>query len=349
MFFIILINTFILFISCGGGTKDDDLSTTPSNLVITANIVGANTSNPNGDGSGTIILNFSAENATSYKVNLGNGQIIETSFKTLTHTYVNSGTNTYTIYISAYNADKFISKSVAVTIYVVSKLLWSDEFNTNGAPNPTYWNYDIGTGSNGWGNNELQFYTNRAENVIVENGILKIIAKKEIYSGSNYTSARILTKDKFSFKYGSVEIRAKLPTGGGTWPALWMLGSNIGTVGWPACGEIDIMEHKGNDLNKIYSALHHPGHSGSNPDSGNITISNATTEFHIYKVDWKENSIKFYVDNQLIYSFSNNQNVPFNHNFFLIFNCAMGGNFGGSIDPNFTSATFEIDYVRVFQ
>lgn len=126
------------------------------------------------------------------------------------------------------------------------KLIWSDEFNLDGAPDATKWAYDIGTGDWGWGNNEAQYYTSRADNVKVQNGVLKIIAQRENYSGSNYTSARIKTQGKFTFKYGRVEMRAKLPSGGGTWPALWMLGNNITTAGWPACGEIDIMEHLGN-------------------------------------------------------------------------------------------------------
>lgn len=226
------------------------------------------------------------------------------------------------------------------------KLVWADEFNSKGLPDSTKWNYDIG--GHGWGNNESQYYTNRPENVIVQNGLLKINTIKESYSGSNYTSARILTKDKFSFKYGKVEIRAKLPAGGGTWPALWMLGSNINTVGWPACGEIDIMEHAGIRLNTITAALHHPGHSGGNPDVSSTTIANATKEFHIYSLEWKETEIKIYVDNQLFFTFANSANVPFNQNFFLIFNCAMGGSYGGAIDPNFISSTFEIDYVRVY-
>ena len=178
--------------------------------------------------------------------------------------------------------------------------------------------------------------------------LLKIITKKENYSGSAYTSARLLTKGKYSFKYGKVEFRAKMPTGGGTWPALWLLGDNIGSVGWPACGEVDVLEHLGNQLNKIYSTLHYPGHSGASGDSSNTIISNANTEFHLYTVDWRADTIKFYVDNQLFKTFTNSANIPFNQNFFIIINCAIGGDFGGAIDPNFSSSTFEVDYVRVF-
>lgn len=232
---------------------------------------------------------------------------------------------------------------------VEKKLFWAEEFDKDGAPNPAVWGYDIGNGDNGWGNSEKEFYTNRPENIIIKDGILKITAQKESYSGFNYTSSRIQSMNKFSFTYGRVDIRAKLPSGGGTWPALWMLGSNIQTVGWPACGEIDIMENKGNEPNKIYGTMHHPNHSGANGDSGNTTITNPSTEFHIYSVDWSASTIKMYVDNKLYYTFNNNSSLPFNKDFFLILNVAMGGNFGGAIDPNFVSSSMEVDYIRIYK
>lgn len=229
----------------------------------------------------------------------------------------------------------------------VPVLLWSDEFNTDGLPDSTKWGYDLGAG--GWGNDEAEFYTSRAENAVVVNGSLKITAKKEAYKGSSYTSARLLSKDKYAFKYGKVEIRAKLPVGGGTWPALWMLGSDIAAVGWPACGEIDIMEHLGNDVNKIYGTLHYPGRSGGNADGASRMISNVSTGFHIYSAEWDANAIKIFADGQLIHSVANSPAIPFNHNFFLIFNVAVGGGFGGKIDPAFSSSSMEVDYVRVYQ
>ena len=350
----IMLSVFVaafLFFSCSGdngGTTGGDTILKPTNLTVVATPVGVSTQNPNGDGSGTVNFTISATNATSYKVALGDGETRETSSGTLSYTYTVSGTNSYTIYVSAYNGAQFISTSIPVTIYVAPKAIWSDEFNVDGAPDATKWAYDIGTGDWGWGNNEAQYYTSRADNVKVQNGVLKIIAQRENYSGSNYTSARIKTQGKFTFKYGRVEMRAKLPSGGGTWPALWMLGNNITTAGWPACGEIDIMEHLGNQLNKIYGTLHHPGHSGGNADSRTVDIANATSEFHIYALDWRADAIKFYVDNQLFYTFTNTSSLPFNQNFFLIINCAIGGNFGGTIDPNFVSSTYEVDYIRVF-
>jgi len=232
-----------------------------------------------------------------------------------------------------------------------TNLVWQDEFNIQGAPNPANWSYNIGRGDNGWGNSEAQYYTNRPENVKVEGGMLKITAKKENYEGAAYTSARLVSENKVAFTYGKIEFRAKLPAGGGTWPAVWMLGANYLTNPWPACGEIDMMEHKGNEPNVIHGTLHYPGRSGGNPNTGTTTITNASSEFHIYTVIWSPTKINFYVDDQTTpyHSVDNSNALPFNHNFFLIMNCAMGGTFGGNIDPAFTQATMEVDYIRVYQ
>jgi beta-glucanase (GH16 family) len=227
------------------------------------------------------------------------------------------------------------------------KLVWSDEFNYNGQPDSTKWGYDIG--GSGWGNNELEYYTNRLENANVSNGTLKIISRKETYSGRPYTSARLLTKGKFTTKYGRIEARAKLPFAVGTWPAIWMLGSNSNTVGWPACGEIDIMEHKGSQLNKIYGTLHYPGHSGANGSGSTTMIRNASAKFNIYAVDWTPATIRFSVNGKVYYTFNNNNSVPFNHDFFIILNLAMGGGFGGPVDPAFSGDSMEVDYVRVYK
>ena len=329
----------------GGGNSEDN--TALSNLIINSEIVGKSASFPDGDGSGTVNFTVSATNATSYKMLIGSETLSSTTGK-FSYNFNTPGTNSHDIFVSAYRGDKFISGKTSVTVYKAPTQLWSDEFNTDGFPNPNNWGYDTGN-NNGWGNNEVQYYTNRQENAYVSNGTLKIVLKKEAYQGFNYTSARLLSKGKFSFKYGRVDIRAKLPAGGGTWPALWMLGDNISTVGWPTCGEIDIMEHVGNQLNKIYGTLHHPGHSGGNGDGATINIPNVTTEFHVYSLDWSPSQIKFYVDNQLFYTFANSASLPFNQNFFFIMNIAMGGNFGGAVDPNFNSSTMEVDYVRVYQ
>lgn len=233
------------------------------------------------------------------------------------------------------------------------ELVWEDNFDSNGAPNADNWGYDIGRGDNGWGNGEAQYYTDRPDNVVIEDGILKITAKKESLNGADYTSARLLSQDKFEFTYGKVEIRAKLPEGGGTWPALWMLGANFDEVGWPNCGEIDIMEHVGNDPGRIMAALHTPSSFGDTQNKGATQIETATSEFHVYSIVWTAESIDFFVDDQQYYSYNpavkDASTYPFNGDFFLIMNVAMGGTLGGTIDTEFTEATMEVDYVKVYQ
>lgn len=228
------------------------------------------------------------------------------------------------------------------------KLIWSDEFNYKGLPDSSKWGYDVG--GNGWGNNELQYYTEKdTSTAIVENGHLKIIVRKQKMENKAYTSARLLTKNKADFKYGRIEARAKIPASVGTWPAIWMLGNNIDKVGWPACGEIDIMEHRGMELNKIFGTLHYPGHSGGNADGKTINIPTATTAFHHYAVEWDAKEIRVYADNQLCHRVVNNDSLPFHHPFFILLNIAIGGNFGGKPDPLFSMDVMEIDYIRVFK
>jgi beta-glucanase (GH16 family) len=159
----------------------------------------------------------------------------------------------------------------------------------------------------------------------------------------------LLTKNKVDFKYGRIEARAKLPAAVGTWPAIWMLGSDIDKADWPDAGEIDIMEHRGMELNKIFGTLHYPGHSGGNANGNTIYIPTATSAFHIYAVEWTASDLKFYVDDVLFHSVVNNENMPFHHPFFILLNIAIGGDFGGKVDPLFSSDAMEIDYVRVYQ
>jgi hypothetical protein len=329
--------------SCKKSSDNGTAQTAPTNLTVTAV---AST-----DGSGNVVFTATASNAVSYAYEYGDGTVATILSGNITYRYSLLGTNTFTVTVTATSSSGgTLKKSISVTVNVLAGtpvLVWSEEFNTDGAPNTAKWGYDLGGG--GWGNNELEYYTSRPENAVVLNGVLKITAIKESYSGSAYTSARLLTKDKFSFKYGKIEVRAKLPAGGGTWPAIWMLGSNVNTVTWPGCGEIDIMEHVGNSLNKIYATLHHPGHSGGNGDGSNTIIPDATAAFHNYILEWSSSTLKFYVDTQLFYTFNNNGSLPFNQNFFIILNVAMGGGFGGAVDPAFTNASMEVDYVRVYQ
>ena len=231
--------------------------------------------------------------------------------------------------------------------YVYNDLVWEDDFNTDGAPDATNWTYDLGDG--GWGNGEVQTYTNSAENAKVLDGSLIITAKVDGSGG--YTSARLKSQGLRKFKYGRVEVRAKLPASAGTWPAIWMLGSNYTTVGWPTCGEIDIMEQRGANKDITLGTLHWYNTTGSNNASyGETTaVADASSDFHLYTVEWSDTSIKIYLDDVSFFQMDNDSTLPFNADFFMILNIAMGGALGGDIDPGFTEDTMEIDYVKVFQ
>lgn len=224
-------------------------------------------------------------------------------------------------------------------------LVWEQDFNS-GSLDTAIWNYEIGN-NNGWGNQEAQYYTD--ENVTVEDGNLIITARAEDTEGFDYSSSRITTKDNFEFMYGRVEARAKMPSGGGTWPAIWMLGANFDEVGWPETGEIDILEYKGNEPGVVHGTLHYPGRSGGNADSGTTTIENPESEFHIYSMEWSPERIVFLVDGEVYHTYANSGDSPFNKDFFLIVNLAMGGTFGGAIDPDFDEAALVVDYIRVYQ
>lgn len=235
------------------------------------------------------------------------------------------------------------------------ELVWSDEFEGDSgvAPNATKWTYDLGTGQNGWGNNELQSYTNNAQNVSLDGkGNLLITARK---NGSNYTSARIKTKGIFSQKYGKFEARIKTPTGAGMWPAFWMLGDNIDSVSWPKCGEIDIMEQKGKFSNITYGTIHGPGYSGGEAITSPYSIPNSRfdNDFFIYAVEWNENQIDFFVNGYLyrrITPAETKGQWVFNQSFFMILNLAVGGNFGGPPNENTPfPSTMSIDYVKVYK
>lgn len=233
------------------------------------------------------------------------------------------------------------------------ELFWEDNFDTDGAPDPDKWTYDLGTGSNGWGNRESQFYTKRPENVQISNGTLKIIAKREDHEGSEFTSARLKTEGKFEFTYGKVEVRAKLPSGGGTWPAIWMLGADIATKSWPACGEMDIMEHVGNNQNVVQSAVHSPSSFGNTQNKGETKVDGVADDFHLYQLEWTAEELRFGVDGNNYYTYApeviDDETFPFRKDFFLILNVAMGGGLGGEIDPVFRESTMEVDYVKVFK
>lgn len=195
------------------------------------------------------------------------------------------------------------------------QLFWSDEFYGAGSPDPAKWNYDLG--NNGWGNNEIQNYTNSTNNVRIENGLLIIEAHK---LGTTWTSARIKTQNLFNLTYGRIVFRAKLPTGSGTWPALWMLGQNFATQGWPACGEIDVMEHVGKDPGKIHSSLHTTSSSGNTINTGQTIVGSFGSQFHDYQANWTPDKIEFSVDGIIFYTYNppvkNAATWPFDHPFF---------------------------------
>ena len=336
----------LLSCSSGDGGDGNTPVETPTTVTINAEIVGTTTQMPNGNGTGLVKFNVTPSSGVSYKVVFGDGETLETTTGVFTHTYSSSGTKTYNLEVTAFNGLKYFNATKSIVVFVATKEIWGDEFNIDGAPDSNKWTLQLW--APGRVNNELQSYTNRPENVIVEGGILKIKAIREKYGNGDFTSARLESNGKFDFTYGKIVIRAKVPTGVGTWPAVWMLGSNIGSVGWPACGEIDILESVGKNPNQNHSSLHSPGRSGNTPDTGTIKVPNDNTEFHIYTADWRADYVKFSVDDVVYYTFVNSDKFPFNKNFYLIVNLAMGGVWGGPVDPNFTSSTLEVDYIRVY-
>lgn len=244
---------------------------------------------------------------------------------------------------------------------VYNDLVWSDEFNSNGAFSNSNWFAETQPPDNGnWFNGELQHYTNRPVNVSVIDGSLKITAKKEIYTAygvtKNYTSARL--NSLFSFKYGRVDVRAKLASGNGTWPAIWMLGTSHGnsytptTLAWPLCGEIDIMEHWGNNPNVIHGTIHNGASSGSSVNTATVEAESVSSTYHIYSVNWSANQISFMVDGEVFYTYNpavkDANTWPFDAPQYILLNVAMGGT-GGAIDASFVSSAMDVDYVHVYQ
>ncbi len=238
------------------------------------------------------------------------------------------------------------------------ELTWSDEFDGNAGnlPDSTRWTYDIGTGDNGWGNSELQFYTKRPSNVQLNGeGNLEITARRENFSGMAFTSARLKTKGIFAQKYGRFEARIKTPTGPGIWPAFWMLGANIDSVPWPQCGEIDIMEQRGQESHINHGSVHGPGYSGGNSKTKSYALTNGRfdNQFHLYAVEWGEGYIDYFVDNflyQRITPADLTGEWVFNQPFFLIMNIAIGGNFVGFPTNNTPfPQTMTVDFVRVYK
>jgi beta-glucanase (GH16 family) len=241
------------------------------------------------------------------------------------------------------------------------QLVWSDEFDGT-ALNTADWNIEVN--GNGGGNQELQYYTDRATNLRVENGTLIIEARKESYMGKRYTSARINTMNKHTFLYGKIEARIAFPSGGGTWPAFWMMGHDYSRVGWPACGEIDIIEHVGNQPNMNTHALHYPYKSGGNCWSVHKQHENIENQYHTYAIEWLQEEeygrdmIRFLYDGQVqavqsetLENMDNEYFWPFNKPHFILLNMAIGGSMGGQVSEQIfnQSIQMKVDWVRVYQ
>ena len=308
-------------------------------------------------------LSFDFSNATY----TSNGTSIDATgtYNRLT-IFIDLGVNTSGTYlIDTINDGSEVTDPNEIDI-IYTDLVWADEFDTNGAIDATKWHHQTQLPQGGsWYNGEQQHYTNRIENSSVNNGFLDITAIKESFTDQGqtkqYTSARL--NSKFAFTYGRVDVRAKLPFGDGTWPAIWTLGKNInedggfwdsqyGTVGWPACGELDIMEHGLHPTNQVSVAIHTPSSYGSTVNTSIQPLADVANDFHLYSMNWSPDQITFLIDGVGFYTYNpavkNDDTWPFYLEQYLLLNIAMGGN-GGAIDSNFSQSSMVIDYVRVYQ
>ncbi len=232
---------------------------------------------------------------------------------------------------------------------------WADEFNYTGLPESGKWDYDLG--KSGWGNNEKQNYTNSINNASVGNGVLTITARKENSDGMDYSSARLVSRNKLDVLYGRIEIKAKIPSGRGTWPALWMLPTDFSYGGWPKSGEIDIMEHVGYDQNVVHFSVHTEAyyHSIGTQKSNKKTIPTASTAFHLYRVDWTPYAVRGYFDDEKVFEFVNEGTGykvwPFDKRFHVLMNVTVGGDWGGAqgIDDSIFPRSMEVDYIRYYK
>lgn len=361
-FFIMIASTFY---ACSDNMDSDEK--TPSNLQISYDI------DPSGNG--VVTIEASAENTDEYWFYSGESASEEPVInQSGTFEYQYEFIGTYTAEVRAVGeSGKFLRKNINLVVladvpdvvgegystpieYDGMQLLWNDEFNGTSI-NPEFWTHEIGDGCPdlcGWGNNELQYYI--PNNTSVNGGLLTIEARKETIEDSDYTSSRIITRNKFDFTYGRVDIRALLPKGQGLWPALWLLGSNQQSVGWPACGEIDIMEMIGGQNRERTSYGNVYWFDNGKADFPNsYTLPDNKTfydEYHVFSIIWDKSSIKWYVNDFPFHSFEINYNdkEAFQNAFFLICNVAVGGNFPGS--PNSSTefpTSMKVDYIRVFQ
>ncbi len=347
-----------LMVSC----KKEGTASTTLNILLTVDVVN--------DGSGKVNVVATAANADRFYFTFGKSDQEEGLRSTdgkASVTYTTSGT--YTVKVTAYgknNSSAVATKIIEVVVanqdegyvtpdsYPDMKLAWQDEFSGN-ALNTANWTHEFGNGTDGWGNAELQYY--KQENTSVNGGYLTITAKKETFGGYQYTSSRLKTQNKKTFKYGRIDIRAKLPKGQGIWPALWMLGANIDTKAWPLCGEIDIMELVGGGPGKdntTYGTIHYDNGGAYASISKPYSLSKGDffDKFHVFSLIWEETKIKWLVDDVEFYT----QDITaaamseFHEPYFLLFNVAVGGRWPGSPDGSTSfPQKMMVDYVRVFQ
>lgn len=359
-----LLMTMVFFLSCKQDEPDD--LTNPSNLVVDIIFVDEN--------SKTVIIQARAGNAVEYQLRIGTDPepVAINTNGNFEYTFLESGS--YKIDVRAFGSSgRYLRQELTVQIadddpvsidqgyttpleYAGYQLVWNDEFDGNSL-NTNNWVHEIGDGCPnlcGWGNNELQYY--RSQNAWVEDGVLTIEARQESIQNRNYTSSRIKTQGKQSFQYGRIDIRALLPKGQGIWPALWMLGNNIQSVGWPKCGEIDIMELIGGGPgrdNRVHGTLHWDN-NGHVYTGGGYTLPSGTfaDEYHVFSIIWDAQNIKWFVNDKQFHEIdiTPSHMTEFHEEFFFIFNVAVGGNWPGSPDATtILPQQMKVDYVRVFQ
>jgi len=358
----------LTLISCNKGSassQNPDFTFSSSVYPVAEDITGSSVDLPvflSGASDEIVTLEYSTLDSTAVEgenyVAVSSGKLTfnpgETA-KSINITILHDTTNKQDVYfkVALSNPVNAVLKKSSMTVKVLNvdytTLAWSDEF-TGTDLNTSWWNYEQGN-NNGWGNNELEVYTNKIENVHLDTGYLHITALSP--SNGSYTSGRLTTQGKKEFTYGKITIRAKLPVGQGIWPALWMLGGNISSVSWPKCGEIDIMEYLGHQSNKVYGTLHWD-ENGHKYLGGNMTLSTGTfsSDFHLFTLVWTPSRFTWLVDNQEYYELDRLavSNFPFDLPEFFIFNVAVGGNWPGP--PNETTVFPQhmiVDYIRVYQ
>ncbi|MCU0689937.1 MAG: glycoside hydrolase family 16 protein [Polyangiaceae bacterium] len=261
--------------------------------------------------------------------------------------------------LSACTTPSVAPQEPTLSIHQQWKLVWADEFEGTSL-DPTRWQYETGTGAqyglDGWGNRELQTYTDRPDNVLVHNGMLQIVARREQRDERDYTSGRILTRNRFTKTYGRFEVRLRVPPGRGLWPAFWLLGANLPQVGWPACGEIDVMESNGQQPWLVYGTVHGPGYSGAQGIGSTYTLPGTggfSDDFHVFAVEWQKDTIDFFVDGNHYHRAERGQLTGaqpwvFDGPMYLLLNLAVGGNFAGPVSASFPQS-LTVDYVRVYE